>query len=248
MATLATAAPPALVWVPSQQWQPGERLQVTTLPLQLPRTIAVTGGDQVADIAAIYRRTHDDRLVALPADLGDQRDLPTALQPALLAPLGSAEGVFELPDGKRLTVQGWVEDRAIWPGDRLDLWLQWEGAAWPGTLTPFVHLRRDGENVAQQDGAPRWFVPYGAAERLQDRGFANDWRQLALPADAPVAGAWTLVVGLYDPATGQRAPVTDRAGRTADELVIGQVRVQPPPVPDQACALLPATCGAQAGP
>ena len=108
-------------------------------------------------------------------------------------------------------------------------------------LTPFVHLRRDGENVAQQDGAPRWFVPYGVAERLQDRGFANDWRQMALPADAPVAGAWTLVVGLYDPATGQRAPVTDSAGHTADELVIGQVRVQPPPVPDQACALLPAT-------
>ena len=121
--TLATAAPPALVWMPPQQWQPGERLQVTTLPLQLPRTVAVTGGDQVTDIVAIYRRTHDDRLVALPADLGDQRDLPTALQPALLAPLGSAEGVFELPDGKRLAVQGWVEERAVWPGDRLDLWL-----------------------------------------------------------------------------------------------------------------------------
>ena len=90
--------------------------------------------------------------------------------------------------------------------------------------------------------------PMGRLSGCTKQGFANDWRQLALPDVAPPDGVWTLVLGLYDPATGQRVPATDAAGRTADELVIGQVRVQPPPAPDQACALQPATCGAQAGP
>ena len=94
VATLATAAPPALVWVPPQQWQPGEEVRVTTLPLQLPRTVAVAGGDQVTDIAAIYRRTDDDRLAQLPADLLDQRDLPQRSSPRCWPPCGAPKAIF----------------------------------------------------------------------------------------------------------------------------------------------------------
>ena len=41
IATLGTAAPPALVWYPPERWQPGDVVRVTTLPLSLPPIVGV---------------------------------------------------------------------------------------------------------------------------------------------------------------------------------------------------------------
>lgn len=246
VSTLDSTTPPALVWYPPDRWQEGETIRVTTLPLYLPRTVAVLSGAAGAP-TAIFRRTQHDRLVQLPAALAEAADLPAALQPALLAPLEGTAGRFALTGGETLAVQGWLESRRSWPGDTVDLWLQWRGAAWPANFVPFVHLREDDANVAQMDGPPRFFTLYDANTVLAAAGYANDWRQFAIPADARAGATWSVVVGLYDPATGQRLSLVDAQGQpVGDELVIGPVRVAAPPVPDQACALIPATCAAQA--
>ena len=72
------------------------------------------------------------------------------------------------------------------------------------------------------------------------RDSRNDWRQVTIPADALQAGVWTLALGLYDPQTGERVPLA-----TGDELTIPLPTPGAPPIPDQACALIPATCDAR---
>lgn len=242
VASLGTATPPGLVWLPAERWQPGVTYRATTLPLHLPRTFAVLAGGE----PAVFRRVAGDRLVQLPPAPATWENLPDNLWPALLGPLRSNGARLALPDGRELAVQAWVEERTTWPGDAFDLWLRWEGDEWPAGWTPFVHLRRDGSNIAQQDGLPRLFGEYQVDDALRRQGFANDWRQLAIPSDATPGSDLSLVLGLYNPETGQRATVLDRNGQgMGDELVVGTVDVGTPPLPDQACALIPATCAAQ---
>ena len=54
-----------------------------------------------------------------------------------------------------------------------------------------------------------------------------------------------VVIGLYDPATGARTPLTLGDGETSEELTVGTLRMTAPPTPDQVCAMIPATCGSQ---
>ncbi len=124
--------------------------------------------------------------------------------------------------------------------------LTWDASTpLPADHIPFVHLRRDGENVAQNDGPPRYFVESTSAPL--------DWRQLTVPADidpnAPAGdwtGDWTVVIGLYNPTDGTRADLIGPDGApVASELILAHLPLAPAPVPDQACALIPATCGSQ---
>ena len=75
---------------------------------------------------------------------------------------------------------------------------------------------------------------------------ADDLRQLHIPPDLAPGTTLSIVVGLYDPVTGARLPLVDHAGVTiGEEWVIGQLTVAAPAIPDQACAMIPATCAAQ---
>jgi hypothetical protein len=240
-ATLATAAAPALVWLPPAQWQPGDMITVTTGALHLPHTFAVRAADEPV---AIFRRGADGVLARLPDDLAATPDLRAALTP-IVGALTGATATVQMADGATRAVRAWLPDRPVWPGAALDVWLQWEGAAWPDNLAAFVHLRHDGANVAQADGPPRFFGDAVQASNAAATGHISDWRQVQIPADAATAGGWQVVVGLYDPATGARTPLTLRNGVAGDELVVGTLHMTTPPAPDQACALLPATCASQ---
>jgi hypothetical protein len=123
---------------------------------------------------------------------------------------------------------------------------------WPANLAAFVHLRHNGSNVAQADGLPQWFgrqaMPTGTSG---DATYLNDWRQVTIPGDTGLGGEWQVVVGAYDPQTGQRlvwqpAEGGDQANTASDEVVLGNVRAAAPLLPDQACALLAGTCASQA--
>ncbi len=234
-------APPALVWLPPQKWLPDATVRVTALPLFLPRSAAVYTDTIAGRPLGVVRRGRGDLLAEAPGDLSSRADFGAALEPLALGALQGGSAVFQVGAGEQITLTWWLEERATWPGDTLDVWLQWQGARWPAHLVPFVHLRRDGDNVAQQDGAPRFFAEQDAAALLARQGFVNDWRGLAIPPDAEVAGEWRVVVGLYDPQTGERARL---AGGAGDEAVVGRVRMTPP-APDQACALVPAACASQ---
>jgi hypothetical protein len=142
---------------------------------------------------------------------------------------------------QQATVTAWLP-RRVTAGHPLDLWLHWQQSEEIpfARVMPFVHLRRDGETLAQADGWPRYFVPLPrSAENL------SDWRQLSLPADLP-PGEVELYIGLFDPITGERLDTFDAGGRpVGNELLLGRVRIDPPLIPDQTCALIPAACASQ---
>lgn len=238
LATLNTVAPPALVWLPPEMWRAGDRVRVTTLPLHLPRTFAVRAAGSAAQPVAIFHRRPSGVFTRLPDDLGVAPDLGAALTAAGFGPLRAATSEIHFANGESASLRVWVEDRADWPGAAREVWIQWGMATWPPQLSTFVHLRRNGETVAQADGVPTFW------SELQREGAnaatLNDWRQVSIPAEAPTDGEWTLAVGLYDPQSGQRVPLSD-----GDELVVPLPSPNAPPLPDQACALIPATCGAR---
>jgi hypothetical protein len=154
-----------------------------------------------------------------------------------------------LEGGERLILTVKLGADNTWPGATVDARLAWQGDGidtWPEGLTAFVHLRYAGTNQSQQDGLPRYFV----LNPLPTAGKWADWRQLSVPPESESwpdkTGVWQVVVGLYDPTQGTRVPVVDVAGNViGDEVVVGTLGWGEPPVPDQACALIPATCAAQ---
>jgi hypothetical protein len=132
--------------------------------------------------------------------------------------------------------------RQVAAGGVLDLHLLWGDETfgdWPAHLVAFVHLRQDETTIAQADGPPRFFTINPPVVGLAE------WRQLALPATLLPGAQVTVAVGLYDPVTGER--VSLQAGN-ANEMLVGPITVVAPPLPDQACALIPATCAAQPSP
>ena len=97
---------------------------------------------------------------------------------------------------------------ALQPGDTLNLRLVWRADAPPAVnYTVFVHMLNEaGAIVAQHDRAPEnGFYPtsqWDAGESVADVYL------LTLP-DVLASGVYRLVVGLYDPATGQRLPTAE---------------------------------------
>jgi hypothetical protein len=83
------------------------------------------------------------------------------------------------------------------------------------------------------------------ASRAATTGHISDWRLLQIPADAPVEGAWEVVVGVYAPATGERLELKSGILFLGNELQVGNLRMAAPPPPDQACAMIPATCASR---
>jgi hypothetical protein len=164
----------------------------------------------------------DGGRLALYALAGAQPQAETGLgtifgDPESTEPVSVENGWF------RLAGYGLSQDAVA--GREILLSLRWE------SLRPvdynyqvFVHLLNEsGEKVAQRDGQPvQWMRPtstWQAGERVIDR------YGIPLPTDLP-PGMYSIVVGLYDPVTGQRLPVSAGPGDFAIEL--GPVRVEPP--------------------
>ncbi len=219
---------PALVWYPPQSWQLGEVIRLESLWLFLPGEWGVAVGmtDGTPALAGAFSRQSGGTLA--------RDELGEALAE------GEPAGWFAGPTGERLSVTARL-DPSVPAGQVANLRLEW------GTETPellarhqiFVHLRGAEGNIAQNDGSPRYFVPVAPGP------VTADWRQLAIPTDLP-PGSYPVVIGVYDPANGERLAFFGPDGQpTSNELIVGSVRVQPPLVPDQACALIPLACASQ---
>lgn len=262
--TLMSAAPPALVWYPPARWQPGELVQLTTLPLTLPRLWGVLTENPVAlrntqreqpllrgttptnmlpqTLVGIFARV-DEKLLQL---------IPTASAPPappLTSLAGDTARFVASPtaeDGVVLRVRGWQIPAASAPGTALPLWLRWRGTAWPAGYTVFVHVRVNGQTIAQQDGLPRLFVYPDATAVLAEQGYLDDSRYLRLPEDLAIDTEISLVVGLYEPASGKRMDIVDDHGTViGNEWLVTTLTVAAAEPPDQACAMVPASCDAQ---
>jgi uncharacterized membrane protein len=110
-------------------------------------------------------------------------------------------------------------------GDVIPVELTWRADRAPGTrYAGFIHIGpEDAPPVAQNDGEPvagyRPTDAWSPGERIIDR--RGVWLKPGTPP-----GTYGIFVGLYDPATGQRVPIT-RDGRAAgDRLQIGAVTIR----------------------
>jgi hypothetical protein len=126
--------------------------------------------------------------------------------------------------GQLIHLRGLVWDGAAKPGAPLALNLSWEvRAPPPADSMLFAHLiDASGQRVAQVD------LPYATSSWRPGHYVATDL-PLALPPDLP-AGNYRLVIGLYDPASGQRLalradPPIDPALDGPDALLLTEVRI-----------------------
>jgi 4-amino-4-deoxy-L-arabinose transferase-like glycosyltransferase len=120
-------------------------------------------------------------------------------------------------------------EQPIRAGDTLALTLFWlaEQPVPPDTYTLFVHLRNEQNQTPVQVDLMPWhglFPP----ERWPPGQVVSERITMPLPETLP-AGAYRLVLGLYNPQSGARfAAIEDGTRLPNDELVIGRVEVRPP--------------------
>ena len=250
--TLMSMAPPALVWYPPTVWQPGEQVRITSLPLWLPRIWGIRTDNPIAGERQIV--TSADSQQALVANLHHDKDgiheirFPSSSPPfATATQLSSVPSTFVDSEGNPLlSLQVWGTPHTVAPGDLFILWLRWRGNQWPSGKTVFVHLRVDDQTIIQRDGPPRYFVYYEPSALLAERGLIDDLRQLQIPVELLPGTTISLVAGLYDVENGMRVPLVDGTGvLLGEEWRLGEFTVEPTPIPDQACAMIPDSCVTQ---
>jgi len=122
--------------------------------------------------------------------------------------------------GEEVRLLGSSTDIPLTPGAPLTVKLVWQAAVAPGgAYTVFVHLVDDtGKIVAQSDAPP-------AAGYATDRWLPGEVVIDSHTLKSPAAGRYQLLVGMYDPVSGQRLVAQDEAGRPVPEQAIplGQV-------------------------
>ncbi len=111
------------------------------------------------------------------------------------------------------------------PGEVLPVSLTWRALEMPAeNYTVFVHLIDESQRVwAQHDGEPvggsRSTSSWHPGEEVTDH------HGLALPSDL-LPGEYSLAVGLYDAATGERLPVDTAEGTApSDRVLVGPVLI-----------------------
>jgi hypothetical protein len=138
----------------------------------------------------------------------------------------SLENPLEAQLGESVRLLGYnLEPTGPHPGEMLHLTLYWQSAALMDTsYTVFVHLLdEDGQIRAQGDGPP-------GSGALPTTGWAEgevvtDGHEVSIPLDAQ-PGRYSIVVGMYDAATGVRLPVFEAdGGSTGDRIFLGHIEL-----------------------
>jgi hypothetical protein len=134
-------------------------------------------------------------------------------RPLQEAGLGTIFGDPALAGGGINSSNGWIRlegyafSPETTPGGELLLALRWESLRpMQNNYQVFVHLlNANNEKLAQRDGQPvQWLRPtstWQPGEKIIDR------YGMILPDDLPV-GTYDIAVGLYDPVSGQRLPIS----------------------------------------
>lgn len=152
---------------------------------------------------------------------------PSVAEQAVVERVGSRLG-----DNIRLE-QALLEGRSVAAGDILTLALRWQALApVEQRYKVFVQLLSpDNQLMAQRDAEPQ--AGQQPTDAWQPGSTVVDRYGLWIPPGTPPA-AYRLIVGMYDPQSGQRLTVTQDAGPDGDWVDLGTVRVvapaSPPPV------------------
>jgi len=181
------------------------------------RGISVGGWDNYARLrehtnAFVYYFDAQRRPVEIPVE----RNLPTQAMPALPVK-------FDVP----FELEGFEIARAnVKRGQAIVVSLYWRGTAKMETNYKFfAHLvAPNGKLIAQFDGEPRrGKMP---TTQWEPHRLVADAIVLNVPADAPVANGYQILVGVYDAQTMQRAQILDVQGNPiADALTLAPFNV-----------------------
>jgi 4-amino-4-deoxy-L-arabinose transferase-like glycosyltransferase len=210
---------------PSTVWEPGKTI-VEHYEVLVPTSAAP--GSYLLSVG-LYDQETKHRLAVREVDGqplgGDQ--LILGIRPVVRGPAQYEAPAIEYPVGVRLGQAGRLVGYSLSEREgELEVELVWEGLTPPIELgyTVFVHLRGEGTLVAQHDGVPGEgrspTVGWRRGEFITDRH--------TLPLTDVPEREYSLLVGMYDPATGERVPVFDASGArlSASEADLGPVTVQ----------------------
>ena len=212
-------------WYPPTRWQPGEtiKMEISDMPWWTSQfakygvALGVLAGDDpwVREARLLPQIGGGD----LTIPLADEKTLAELMNfrtdPGGMPERNEARPAAELPRGTTAQSVKWtngaellgyrIADKAVSPGDELDVTLYWRA---PKPLDKdykvFVHVLKDGQVIAQHDAEPelggypttRW----PAGQVIPDR------HPIQMPPAAQ-PGSYSVMVGLYDPASGARAPL-----------------------------------------
>ncbi len=207
---------------PTGQWLPGAQF-ADTYALRLPSTAFAPAQARLE--LGLYNSATGQRL---PVSSGG--DSITFGQIKIDPRPGDRPNPQQLQFADGVTLAGYaINRRQAAPGDTIELTLYWQAEGRPAqNYKVFVHLVNDaGARAAHHDSEPQ----AGAAPtgRWQPGQQIIDSHPLAIAPNAP-PGAYRLVVGLYNGATGQRLPLQKdgSAWVQTDAVTLAGVRVVAP--------------------
>ncbi|MHB1132533.1 MAG: DUF2079 domain-containing protein [Chloroflexota bacterium] len=238
---------PANVWYPTSRWPVGETVAVRTLSLPWdPRgqdfglAVGVLDADDPWDVGArlpIAVQAAEWRVGAVAngalAELlrvrNDHGLLTKVLPPRPRAAAAPGPSLADFA-GKVALRSAEVDvdtGGTLRPGGELRLRLHWDvRGRLDASYTTFVQLLAPGPRVAAQKDALPLAGTFPTTFWLPGDSLDDEY-VVPLPADL-AAGHYSLIVGLYDNASGARLPVALPDGRTADHyLVSDALRVAP---------------------
>ncbi len=244
------------LWLPPEQWTPGETIVTDKLAWYLPKQWALAAGvyqgESWEDVGGRWRVNAADPATPLFdfatwTPLGAwqwQRNTLLPLEPPVFTPLNHSFG----GDGWQVELTGVNEQTRAAPGSRAPVTLRWQS---PGPslrdLTVFLHVRdAQGNIVAQDDSMPTWFgiQPTSQWQPGQEVLGAHS---VLLPANLR-PGVYDLMAGWYYWQTLERLALLDDAGMPiGDGVVIGKLEVDSTaaPRPDLVCVIVPEACASQ---
>ncbi|MFN8474794.1 MAG: glycosyltransferase family 39 protein [Anaerolineae bacterium] len=209
---------PGLGSEPTRGWPVGPVLRDT---LYIPVGEKVAAPRSYPLVVGVYDRAKDTRLKVTrdgqPA--GDSVELGSVfVQPEGWSPPNSQDVVF----GSAAQLAGYDLGAAnVRPGDTVPLTLYWRAAGpLPADYTVFVHVGDSEPLVAQADAPP--LAGHAPSANWRPGQTIADTHALRIRPDA-APGVYPVRVGLYDPATGARLPVTD--GGVGDTTDLGTITV-----------------------
>ncbi len=244
------------LWLPPEQWAPGEIVATDKLAWYLPKQWALAAGvyqggawEDVGGRWQVSAAEPETPLFDFDTwtTLGAwqwQRNRLVPLEPPPFEPLDETFG----GDGWLVQLTGVNEQTRAAPGARVPVTLRWQSQG-PSLrdLTIFLHVRdAQGNLVAQDDSMPTWFGVQPTSQ-WQPAQTVLDAHSVLLPANLR-PGVYDLVAGWYYWQTLERLALLDDAGLpVGDGVVIGKLEVDSTaaPRPDLACAIVPEACASQ---